>query len=64
MRTLAETKQSAISDCISKALEDDAISQEEYSQILCKYQHYNAMKKEIRIKTKKELQHKEKASHK
>ena len=62
MRTLAETKQSAISDCISKALEDNAISQEEYSQILCEYMHYNAMKEEIRIKTKKELQ--EKASHK
>jgi len=53
MRTLAETKLSAIGDHISKAIEDDAISQEEYSLILSEYKHYNAMKEEIRMKTNK-----------
>ena len=52
IKTLAEAKHNTISDYISKALEDDNISGEEYSLILKESVKFNDMKEEIRSKIK------------
>ena len=52
IKTLAEAKLNTISDYVSKALEDDYISDEEYSLILNELGKFNEMKEEIRNKTK------------
>jgi len=56
IRTLAEAKLCIISDCISKAIEDDVISEKEYTLILTEYNKYNAAKDAIRLKTKQAIQ--------
>jgi len=56
IRTLAEAKLSTISDHISKAIEDDVISEGEYTLILTEYNKYNAAKDAIRLKTKQAIQ--------
>ena len=48
IKTLAEAKLNTISYYVSKALEDDNISDEEYSLILNELERFNEMKKEIR----------------
>src|ERR1043165_934524 len=52
IRTLAEAKLNTISGYISKALEDDGISDDEYCLILHEFEKYNEMKKEIRSELK------------
>ena len=52
IKTLAEAKLNTISGYISKALEDDHISGEEYSLILSERVKFNEMKEEIRSKIK------------
>ena len=52
VKTLAEAKLSTISDYVSKALEDDYISDDEYSLILNELTKFNEMKEEIRSETK------------
>ena len=52
IKTLAEAKLNTISSLISKALVDDNISDEEYSQILNEFVKFNEMKDEIRSKSK------------
>src|SRR5688572_18810108 len=52
IKTLAEVKLNTISDYVSKALEDDHISDEEYSLILNELVKFNEMKEEIRSKIK------------
>ena len=52
IKTLAEVRLNTISDYISKALEDDYISDEEYSLILKELVKFNEMKEEIRSETK------------
>ena|SRR5688572_1594100 len=52
IKTLAEAKLNTISGHISKALEDDYISGEEYSIILSERVKFNEMKEEIRSKIK------------
>jgi hypothetical protein len=49
---LAESKIHTISDHISKALEDNHISDEEFSLIMSELTKFNQMKNEIRTKTK------------
>jgi len=49
---LAEGKLSAVSGCISKALNDGEISEEEYSPIVSELDKFREMKKEIRAKAK------------
>ena len=44
IRTLAETKLCIISDYISKAIQDNEISEEEYSLILTEYKDFNTKK--------------------
>ena len=56
IRTLAETTLSVISDYISKAIEDDVISEEEYSVVLTEYKVFNVRKDEIRLKTRKTIE--------
>ena len=56
IKILAESKLNTISGYISKALEDGVISNEEYLMILSKYEKFNAMKEEIRMKAKKNEQ--------
>jgi predicted DNA-binding protein len=48
IKTLAEAKLNTISYYVSKSLEDDNISDEEYSLILNELERFNEMKKEIR----------------
>lgn len=55
IRVLAETKLSIISDCISKALRDDKISDEEYSLILSELEKFRQMKEEIRTKHSEDM---------
>ena len=52
IRTLAEAKLNTISDHISKALQDDKISDEEYSLILSEVEKFNEMKEQIQSKIK------------
>ena len=49
---LAEGKLSAVSDRISKALDDGEISEEEYSLIVSELDKFREMKEEIRAKAK------------
>jgi len=49
---LGEDKLSAVSDCISKALDDEEISEEEYSLIVSELDKFREMKEEIRAKAK------------
>jgi len=49
---LAEAKLNTISDYVSRALEDDNISNEEYTLILNELVKFNEMKEEIRSKSK------------
>lgn len=52
IKTLADAKLNTISDHISKALQDDRISDEEYSLILSEVEKFNDMKEQIRSKIK------------
>src|SRR5688572_3529662 len=52
LKTLAEAKLNTISDYVSKALEDDCISDDEYSLILNELRKFNEMKEEIRSEAK------------
>ena len=52
IKTLAEAKLNTISDYVSRALEDDNISNEEYTLILNELVKFNEMKEEIRSKSK------------
>ena len=52
IKTLAEAKLNMISDYVSKALEDDYISDDEYSLILNELTKFNEMKEEIRSEIK------------
>ena len=60
IRTLAETKLCIISDYISKAIQDNEISEEEYSLILAEYNKYSTMKEAIRLKTKQAIEEQQK----
>ena len=51
IRSLTENKLTTISRYISEAMEDEIISDEEYSTIRSEYQDYNAKKDEIRQKS-------------
>ena len=53
IKVLAEAKLNTISDLISKALNDDKVSDEEYTLILSELTKYREMKEEIRTSTKK-----------
>ena len=52
IKTLVEAKLSTICGYISKALEDDGISDDEYCLILHEFEKYKEMKEEIRSKIK------------
>ena len=52
IKTLADTKLNTISEYISKALEDDSISDDEYCLVLHEFEKYKEMKEEIRTKIK------------
>ena len=52
IKTLAEAKLNSISDYISKALEDDNISEQEFSIVLSELEKFSNMKEEVRSKTK------------
>ena len=52
IKTLAEAKLNSISDYVSKALEDDNISEQEFSLIISELEKSNNMKEEVRSKTK------------
>jgi len=49
---LAQDKLSAVSDCISKALDDEEISEEKYSLIVSELDKFREMKEKIRAKVK------------
>jgi len=55
IRTLAETKLCTISDYVSKSMEDEVISDKEYSVILTEYKDFNTQKDAIRLKTKQAI---------
>ena len=52
IKVLAESKLNTISSYISKALIDDIVSNSEYELILSELQKFKEMMKEIRAKTK------------
>jgi hypothetical protein len=52
IKTLVEAKLGTISEYISKALEDDSISDDEYCLILHEFEKYKEMKEEIRSEIK------------
>jgi len=52
IKTLVEAKLDTISEYISKALEDDSISDDEYCLILHEFEKYKEMKEEIRSEIK------------
>jgi hypothetical protein len=54
IRVLAISKLNSISDLVSKAIQDQQISSEEYSLILAEWKKYLQMKKDIRSKTQQE----------
>jgi len=56
IRSLVETKICIISEYISKAIQDNEISEEEYSLILAEYKDFNARKDEIKMKSKQTLE--------
>ena len=49
---LAVSTLNTISSLISKALSDDSISDEEYSEILLEFETFTLMKEDLRIKSK------------
>lgn len=55
IRVLAESKLNTIADYISKALDDDKISDEEFHLILSEVEKYNEMKSEIRGRQKQRV---------
>ena len=56
IKTLAESKLDSISGLVSKAVDDAHISDKEYHTILSEVESYRTLKKEIRTKSKKEVQ--------
>ncbi len=52
IKTLAEAKLNSISNYISAALTDEYISADEYSMILGEFNKFNAMKEDVRCKTR------------
>jgi len=52
IKTLAEGKLNCMSHHVSKALEDDYISEQEFSLVLLELEKFNNMKEEVRSKTK------------
>jgi len=62
IKTLAEAKLNAISKYVSKALEDDNISDEEYSLIINELEKFNDMKEEVRSKNKASIDEETKQS--
>ena len=52
---LVDSALNTISRLISRALSDDSISDEEYSQILLKLETFTRMKEDLRIKSKTSL---------
>ena len=59
---LAEGKLSAVSNCISKALDDGEISEEEYSLIVSELDKFREIKEEIRAKAKDDTTYSSKES--
>ena len=53
---LAVSTLNTISSLISKALSDNSISDEEYSQILLEFETFSRMKEDLRIKSKTSLE--------
>ena len=53
---LAVSVLNIISSLISRALSDDIISDEEYSQILLEFEAFSQMKEDLRIKSKTSLE--------
>ena len=53
---LAVSSLKTISSLMSKALTDDAISDEEYSLILLEFETFTRMKEDLRIKSKTSLE--------
>ena len=53
---LAVSTLNTISSLISKALSDNSISDEEYSQILLEFETFTGMKEDLRIKSKTNLE--------
>jgi hypothetical protein len=51
IRTIAEGKLNSIDGLVSKALDDNIISESEYSIILAEFEKFNEMKEQIRNKT-------------
>ena len=56
IKILAQSKLDSISGLVSKAVEDAHISDKEYHTILAEVENYRAFKKEIRTKSKKEVE--------
>ena len=52
IKTLGEAKLNSISNYISVALTDEYISADEYSMILGEFNKFNAMKEDVRCKTR------------
>ena len=52
---LAQSKLNTISDHVSKALQDNIVSDEEFTMILSELDKYHQMKEEIRSKTKSKI---------
>jgi len=52
IKTVAEAKLNTINDLVSKALNDNFVSQEEFTLILSELSKYRQMKEEVRTKTK------------
>lgn len=55
IQTLGESKLSVLEDCISKALNDNVITDKEFSDILNEYRDFLKRKKEIRQKRKEQM---------
>ena len=55
IKTIASTKLDTITSHISKALNDDKVTDEEFQLILEELEKYKVMKKEVRTKTKKKI---------
>jgi len=53
IKVLAQAKLDSISNLVSKAIEDEKISHEEYQFILKEIENYRKMKEDIRTKYKK-----------
>ena len=56
MKRLRYSSLNTISSLISKALSDDSISDEEYSQILLEFEKFTRMKEDLREKSKMSLE--------